>query len=49
MQSFGYVGLSGLPLQSSSSNCLVLIRHRQLDNFKDIFYFSQLYVDDIFF
>ena len=30
-QSSGYVGLLGLPLQSNSSNCLLLILHEQLD------------------
>ena len=33
VQSHGYVGQLGLVEQSNSSNCLVLIPHRQLGNF----------------
>ena len=34
VQSCGYVGLSGFALQNSISKCLMLIPHRQLENFK---------------
>ena len=33
VQSYGFVGLSGLAIHSNSSNCLVLILHTQLGDF----------------
>ena len=41
LQSCGYVELSGLGLQSNSSNCLVLTLHRKLGNFIAFIAFMQ--------
>ena len=44
LQSCGYVGLSGLALQYDSSNCLMLIPHKNLRNYVKLIYLHCLNV-----